>query len=247
MAGIAGRRSPPPSRVEVALDRPSLRWSGPGYLDSNEGDRPLEADFAEWDWCRAPMRDGAAILYNATRLVGGEQSLALRVGPGGDVTAFDPPPRAALPNTLWRLPRRTRSDPGHTPVLRQTLTDAPFYARSVIETRLHGETVEGVHESLSLDRFRAPWVQADAAIPHPTENGTSREGIRIAERCSGGPAKCAPVLLSAARGARIFSLWHRSSLVSRASKRRATDYVAPSQQNWPTQIHRRSAKPPTDY
>ena len=106
------------------------------------------------------MRDGAAILYNATRLVGGEQSLALRVGPGGTIAPFDPPPRAALPSTLWRLPRRTRADAGHTPRLLQTLTDAPFYARSVIETRLHGETVQGVHESLSLQRFRAPWVQA---------------------------------------------------------------------------------------
>ena len=44
--------------------------------------------------------------------------------------------------------------------MRQTLEDAPFYARSVIATRLRGEDVTAVHESLSLDRFRAPWVQA---------------------------------------------------------------------------------------
>ena len=150
----------PVSRVEVALDRPSLRWSGPGYFDSNDGDRPLEADFRQWDWCRAPMPGGGAILYNAERLEGGEQSLALQVAHDGAVAAFDPPPRAALPATLWRVPRNTRSEPGARPVVRRTLTDSPFYARSVIGTRLLGHDVTAVHESLDMARFTAPWVQA---------------------------------------------------------------------------------------
>jgi carotenoid 1,2-hydratase len=30
--------------------------------------------------------------------------------------------------------------------------------RSVIDTHLMGESVTAIHESLSLDRFRAPWV-----------------------------------------------------------------------------------------
>lgn len=149
----------PVSRVEVALDRPGLRWSGPGYLDTNSGDRPLEADFRQWDWCRAPMLDGAAILYNAERLEGGEQSLALRVGPDGCVTPFEAPPRARLASTLWRLDRQTRAEPGSVPRVVQTLTDAPFYARSVIRTRLLGEDVTAVHESLDMTRFTAPWVQ----------------------------------------------------------------------------------------
>lgn len=149
----------PASRVEVELSHPALRWSGPGYLDTNDGDAALEDDFVEWDWCRAPMRHGAAILYNATRRVGGDQSLALRVGRDGSVEAFPPPPPAVLPPTrLWRVPRATRADAA--PTVRQTLEDTPFYARSVIETRLLGEPLTAVHESLSLDRFRAPWVQA---------------------------------------------------------------------------------------
>ena len=45
-------------------------------------------------------------------------------------------------------------------MVRQTLEDTPFYSRSVIETGLFGEQVTAVHESLSLDRFQAPWVQA---------------------------------------------------------------------------------------
>ena len=150
----------PVCRVEVALDRPGLRWSGTGYLDSNEGAAPLESDFVEWDWCRAPTQAGATILYNATWRAGGGQALALRADRHGGIEAFSPPPVATLPSTRWRLPRRTRADAGSQPALRQTLEDTPFYSRSVLDTVLEGERVVAVHESLSLDRFRAPWVQA---------------------------------------------------------------------------------------
>ena len=155
----------PVSRVEVELTHPAQRWSGPGYLDTNEGDRPLEKDFRHWDWCRAPSPhpwpgDGATILYNAERLEGGEQSLALHVAPDGTVTPFEPPPRATLPGTRWRIPRQTRADAGSAPSVVQTLTDSPFYARSVIRTRLRGQDVTAIHESLDMPRFTAPWVQA---------------------------------------------------------------------------------------
>ncbi len=150
----------PVSRVEVRLDHPGLRWSGPGYLDSNEGDAALEEDFVEWDWCRAPTRAGAAILYNASRRAGGDRSLALLADRHGGIEAFEPPPRVTMPATRWRVPRRTRADAGTVLVIRSTLEDAPFYARSVIETRIGGEDVVAMHESLSLDRFRRPWVQA---------------------------------------------------------------------------------------
>ncbi len=150
----------PTSHVEVALTHPALRWSGPGYLDSNWGARPLEADFTHWDWCRAPLTEGAAILYNATRREGGEQSLALQVAADGQVEHFDPPPRISLPPTIWRVPRDTRADAGHPVRVKQSLEDAPFYSRSVIETHLLGQPVTAMHESLSMDRFTAPLVQA---------------------------------------------------------------------------------------
>ena len=54
----------------------------------------------------------------------------------------------------------TRADAGCTPRVTQRLEDAPFYARSVISSRVSGQEVTAVHESLSLDRFVAPWVQA---------------------------------------------------------------------------------------
>jgi carotenoid 1,2-hydratase len=41
-----------------------------------------------------------------------------------------------------------------------TLLDAPFYARSLVETRLRGLRVASMHESLSLTRFDARWVRA---------------------------------------------------------------------------------------
>ena len=150
----------PVSRVEVDLRSPGLRWSGPGYFDTNAGSAALEEDFVRWDWCRAPTPQGATILYNAHRRAGGEQALALRAGRDGALQELTPPPVVPLPRTLWRMAQDTRADAGHTPRLRQRLEDTPFYARSVIDTRLFGEDVVAVHESLSLDRFRMPVVQA---------------------------------------------------------------------------------------
>ena len=152
------------ARIEVELDQPRLRWSGPGYFDSNDGDAPLEEDFRRWDWCRAPLGQreaaGSAVLYNVARRDGTEHSLALRVHPSGAIEDMPPPPPAALPRSRWQLGRPTRADPGEAPRVLRTLQDAPFYARSMISTHLFGEPAVAVHESLDLDRFRAPWVQA---------------------------------------------------------------------------------------
>jgi carotenoid 1,2-hydratase len=41
----------------------------------------------------------------------------------------------------------------------RTLEDAPFYSRSLLDTRLLGSSAPAIHESLDLDRFRARWVQ----------------------------------------------------------------------------------------
>ena len=116
----------PISHVEVALTSPALRWSGPGYLDTNSGNRPLEADFVHWDWCRASMEDSAVILYNATRRIDGEQSLALHIGRDGSVQDVPPPPRVTLPTTRWRIPRQTRAEPGQSIKVTKTLEDTPF-------------------------------------------------------------------------------------------------------------------------
>lgn len=150
----------PQARVEVSLAHPDLRWSGNGYLDTNAGNGPLENAFACWDWSRSPMRNGTAILYDVTRRDGSRHALALHFGRDGCATPLTLPRGVALPPSRWRVERRTRADGDQAPRIVQTLLDAPFYVRSVIATSLHGEPVAGVHESLSLDRFRAPWVQA---------------------------------------------------------------------------------------
>jgi carotenoid 1,2-hydratase len=55
------------------------------------------------------------------------------------------------------MTRATRSE-GPVEIL-ETFEDAPFYARSLLRGQWRGEQAMAVHESLSLDRFRAPWVQ----------------------------------------------------------------------------------------
>lgn len=156
------------SSVEVALESPDLRWSGPAYFDTNWGSAPLEQDFVSWDWCRAPMPDATAILYNTQRRDGTDQSLALRVARDGSVTDFEPPPQVSLPKTLWRIARPTRAEGGAARVT-QTLVDAPFYSRSEIQTRLLGQDATAIHESLSLDRFASPAMYAmlPFRVPRP--------------------------------------------------------------------------------
>lgn len=148
----------PCARVQVALDYPHLRWQGDGYFDMNCGSAPLEHGFSDWQWSRGAMRDGAAILYEAQRRDGDEINLAMTFDPQGGMQPFEPPPMVELKQTGWRINRGTRSDDGASVV--KTLEDAPFYARSVVSAKLLGEPVTLVHESLSLDRFGMPVVQA---------------------------------------------------------------------------------------
>ncbi len=158
----------PRSRVEVTFEQPGLRWSGPAYFDTNTGSAPLEADFRDWDWCRATLPEATAILYNAQRRDGSTQSLALRVGRDGGVADMEPPPRATLPRGFWGVARPTRSEDGRATLLR-ALTDAPFYTRSEIRTQLLGQPATAIHESLALDRFAMLPVQImlPLKVPRP--------------------------------------------------------------------------------
>jgi carotenoid 1,2-hydratase len=148
----------PCARVQVALDQPHLRWQGDGYFDMNRGDAPLEHGFVDWQWSRGATRDGAVILYEALRRDGSRIDLAMIFDPQGRMQEFEPPALQILKQTGWRVARSVRSE--DTAGILKTLEDAPFYARSVIATRLLGEPVTLMHESLSLDRFKMPIVQA---------------------------------------------------------------------------------------
>lgn len=152
----------PCAGIEVDLAQPASRWSGHGYFDSNHGTRPLERDFARWHWSRARSASGrTSVLYDVTRRDGSELGLALRFEPGSTATlALAAPAPQALPRSAWRIQRATRSDADGRAEIVASLEDGPFYARSLLRSRLLGEDVTAVHESLDLDRFASPWVQA---------------------------------------------------------------------------------------
>jgi carotenoid 1,2-hydratase len=148
----------PVARVKVSFAEPKLDWEGGGYHDMNWGPTPLESSFASWTWSRAPLTEGTCVLYDIERRDGTSKSLALRIDGRGSVSQVPLPPKAGLGRAFWRMPRVTRSE-GHASLVR-SLEDAPFYTRSLIRSELCGERVTAVHESLSLDRFRMPVVQA---------------------------------------------------------------------------------------
>ena len=149
----------PRARVELALERPALRWNGHGYLDSNRGEVPLEHDFASWHWSRAQTAAGdTTVFYDVVRRDGSTHGLALRFDPRGGVTPAATPALQRLPATRWwRIARSARARDDRLDDLR-TLEDTPFYARSLY-TDGAGEPAHVVHESLSLERFDSPWVQ----------------------------------------------------------------------------------------
>ena len=136
-----------------------MRWSGRGYLDTNDGDRPLEADFIRWDWSRGSAAGRGSILYDALRRDGTRHSFALEAGLDGQFKPTTMPNAATLPSTLWGVARRTHADSGQAPKIAKTLEDTPFYARSLLSTHLLGAPMTAMHESLDLDRFRSRWVQ----------------------------------------------------------------------------------------
>lgn len=150
----------PTAEVEVCLETPALRWRGAGYLDTNHGSEPVEDAFSGWDWSRArDMAGHTVVFYDTRRRDGTAATLALRCAPSGVIDAVPAPRRVDLPGTLWRVARATRAEPGPAVRVIHTLEDTPFYARSLLATHLAGSPAVAVHESLSLDRFRARWVQ----------------------------------------------------------------------------------------
>jgi len=56
------------------------------------------------------------------------------------------------------LARSTGSDDGQARLV-TSFEDTPFYSRSLIASSVFGDSVTGVHESLSLDRFAHPLVK----------------------------------------------------------------------------------------
>jgi carotenoid 1,2-hydratase len=150
----------PLSRVDVHMEHPSLSWSGFAYLDSNFGSAPLETAFRQWSWSRTIEQGRTRVLYDVTQASGDETALALEFDERGTARAIEVPQIALLPPTKWRVPRSARGDRPELARIISTWEDGPFYARSLIKTSIGGQRVLAVHESLSLERFSRPIVQA---------------------------------------------------------------------------------------
>jgi carotenoid 1,2-hydratase len=149
----------PAARIEVNLDAPAQSWSGSAYMDSNEGDEPIECAFSTWDWSRSRMADGSTtVLYDMQYPDSKERLLSLRFGTDGSVQPFAAPPRHALPKTRWLVSRGMRSDTAVQ--IHEQLEDTPFYQRALLKSGLLGETVTSFHESLSIPRLVSPVVRA---------------------------------------------------------------------------------------
>jgi carotenoid 1,2-hydratase len=157
----------PAARVEVAFAQPALRWSGNGYFDGNAGARPLEGDFAGWHWSRSHQPGGVRVYYDVTPRSTPRHAHALWFDRQGTVSDTAPPPAAELPRTLWRIGRTTHAMPEAGARVVRTLEDTPFYARSLLD--IAGTMT--VHESLDLDRFRRPLVQALLPFRMPRRGG----------------------------------------------------------------------------
>jgi carotenoid 1,2-hydratase len=148
----------PRARVEVMFDEPRLCWKGSAYMDHNAGAEPIEAAFSRWDWSRSEG-EPAAVLYDVQRRDGTRLALALRIDADGCLQPLEAPPFSRLPRTFWGMPRQARAEPAEPARVIRTLEDSPFYTRSLIRTRLAGQSVLAIHESLDLERWQRPWVQ----------------------------------------------------------------------------------------
>ena len=160
----------PVARIEVDLS-PAHHWQGHGYFDANFGTRPLEADFTHWTWGRYPRAHGASVYYDALRRDGSRLELGLDFGRDGTAKEVSPPPLAPLPRTLWGIARDTRGDAGTIARQRKALLEAPFYARTLMDTTLGGERVTGMHETLDLRRYDNRLIQAMVAMRVPRRVG----------------------------------------------------------------------------
>jgi len=152
----------PSARIEVELDAPDLRWQGHAYLDSNEGDEPVDAAFERWDWSRALAPDGSTLVHYDLQWPGQparpEHLLSLRFDRQGQVETLPTPPPQPLPRTGWGISRRMRSA---QPVQVQCqLEDTPFYQRALLSLPLGTQRVQAFHETLSVPRLVRPVVQA---------------------------------------------------------------------------------------
>lgn len=150
----------PSAKIEVDFPDLGINWSGHGYMDSNEGDEPLENPFFGWNWARTTLEDGSALVfYDIKQKVGRERVLPLRFFLNGDVKRIPPPPREDLPDTAWFITRFMRAEPARPAHIVRSLEDTPFYSRCLLSVGLLGDRHLVLHETLNLKRFSKSLTQ----------------------------------------------------------------------------------------
>jgi carotenoid 1,2-hydratase len=157
----------PVADIQVRLENAGWSWFGHGYFDANFGTRALEEDFDYWTWGRFPTREGACCFYDATRCDGSNLAAAIAFDETGKASPVDAPRTARFKSAFWGVRRETRADPDFAPHEVRPMLDAPFYNRAMVRTKINGETVTGVHESLDLSRFRKAWMMPMLAFRVP--------------------------------------------------------------------------------
>lgn len=162
----------PSGRISVAMKAGGEDWTGHGYMDCNWGTEPLERAFTVWDWARGRLSNGdAVVIYDTRRRDGSHDCIAARITRSGETIPIPRPQSTSVGRGFWGVPRNGHHDVGAVPTLNRTLEDGPFYTRSVIGTRLLGEEVELMHESLSGDRFANPLVKLMLPFRMPRRRG----------------------------------------------------------------------------
>lgn len=163
----------PSADITVDLNQPGWQWAGHGYFDANFGTAALEDDFRYWTWARFPSGDnGAYCFYDADLRDGSELAVGMKFHEDGRVDMLeDLPPRQRMRRSLWTVRREMRSDAGFRPYQDHGMLDAPFYCRSAVKTRIHGEETLGVHEALDLDRFATKLIKPMLACRVPRRAG----------------------------------------------------------------------------
>ncbi|MBK9260775.1 MAG: carotenoid 1,2-hydratase [Polyangiaceae bacterium] len=150
----------PIARAEVELRRPgNIRWNGLAYVDTNAGSEPLEDGFSSWNWCRTTTKDRMIVTYDAFRRSGSRHIIQHAFHANGETNSVEPLVERSLARTRWGLSRSMRVDPRSSARLVRTLEDTPFYSRSEVVGSYVGQYARGVHESLSLDRWKSRIVQ----------------------------------------------------------------------------------------
>ncbi len=150
----------PIARTEVEIRSPgNVKWKGLAYVDTNAGSEPLEDGFSSWNWCRTTTEKRMIVTYDSFRRNGSRHIIQHAFHANGQTEPVEPLVERDLNRTRWGMPRSMRVDPHTVPELVRTLEDTPFYSRSEVIGSYQGERSQGVHESLSLDRWKSRIVQ----------------------------------------------------------------------------------------